>query len=89
MAGRIACFLIIPLFIWGWSGSSGQDRSRLRISNCKGLSAIAGQSCYTLSVKENRNDPNSRFIDIFAVVLMALNENPTGSPYFYMAAPAT
>ena len=84
MAGRIACFLIIPLLIWGCSGSNGKDQSRLRVSDCKGLSAIAGQSCYTLSVKENRNDPNSRFINIFVVVLRALNENPTGKSTVFL-----
>ena len=39
MDGRIACFLIIPLLIRGCIGSNGKNQSRLRVSDCKGLSA--------------------------------------------------
>jgi len=84
MVRRIAFFMIVSFFVWGCSGSGGQDQYHLRVSDCKGLSAIAGQSCYTLSLRENRNDANSRFIEIFVAVLKALNENPTGKPTVFL-----
>jgi pimeloyl-ACP methyl ester carboxylesterase len=37
-----------------------------------------------LSVKENRNDANSRFIDVFVVVLKALNVLPSGEPTIFL-----
>jgi pimeloyl-ACP methyl ester carboxylesterase len=37
-----------------------------------------------LSVKENRNDTGSRFIDVFVVVLRALNNKPTGKPTVFL-----
>jgi len=37
-----------------------------------------------LSVKENRHDANSRFIDIFVVVLKALNTPPSDEPTLFL-----
>lgn len=48
------------------------------------MSVISGQECYTLSVKENRSVPEGRFIDVFVVVLKALNENPAGKPTIFL-----
>jgi|GEM_PF-5653315 len=48
MVRRIVFLTITSLFIWGCSGSSGQEQYHLTGGDCKGLAAIAGQSCYTL-----------------------------------------
>jgi pimeloyl-ACP methyl ester carboxylesterase len=85
MVKRNIFLMIVMLCIWSCSsGSNEQTQYSLRCSDCKGLAETAGQSCYMLSVKENRNDAKSRFIDVFVVVLKALNENPTGKPTLFL-----
>ena len=85
MAKRNILLMLVSLVILSCSSSGNQGTQySLRSSDCKGLPGTAGQSCYMLSVKENRNDANSRFIDVFVVVLKALDENPTGKPTIFL-----
>ena len=85
MAKRDILLLLVSLVILSCSSGDNQGTQySLRSSDCKGLPGTAGQSCYMLSVKENRNDANSRFIDVFVVVLKALDENPTGKPTIFL-----
>jgi pimeloyl-ACP methyl ester carboxylesterase len=78
--------LILIILFFGGCGASSNDTPgySIRSSDCKGLSEIQGQECYMLSVKENRNYPGSRFIDVFVVVLRALNKKPTGKPTVFL-----
>ncbi len=85
MVKRNILLILIALLIWSCSsGSNDQTQYSLRCSDCKGLPQIDGQSCYMLSVKENRNDANSRFIDVFVVVLKALNVSSSGEPTIFL-----
>ncbi len=86
MVKRNSLFIFLVVFlIWSCS-SGGNDRAQysLRCSDCKGLPQRDGQSCYMLSVKENRQDANSRLIDVFVVVLKALNVPPSGEPTIFL-----
>jgi pimeloyl-ACP methyl ester carboxylesterase len=76
--------ILIMLFLGGCTSSNISSEYSLRHSDCKDLSVIPGQECYMLSVKENRNDLGSRFIDVFVVVLRALNTKPTGKPTIFL-----
>jgi pimeloyl-ACP methyl ester carboxylesterase len=85
MVKRNILLILMALLIWSCSSSSNhQTQYSLRCSDCKGLPQIDGQSCYMLSVKENRNDANSRFIDVFVVVLKSLNVFPSGEPTIFL-----
>ncbi len=77
-------FILIFLFLGSCSSDGNTPAYRLNPSDCKGMSVVPGQECYTLSVKENRSVSESRFIDVFVVVLKALNENPAGNPTIFL-----
>jgi len=77
-------FLILIFLFLGSCSCGDTPAYRLSHSDCRGMSHIPGQECYTLSVQENRSVPESRFIDVFVVVLKALNDNPTGKPTIFL-----
>jgi len=79
-------FLILLIFFGGvCCAESGEAPGYdLRKCDCRDLPAIAGQECYLLSVKENRNNPESRFIDVFVAVLKALDKKSAGKPTVFL-----
>jgi pimeloyl-ACP methyl ester carboxylesterase len=81
---HLLILIILFLGLGGCTSSSNMPEYSLRHSDCKDLAVVPGQSCYMLTVKENRNDPETRLIDVFVAVLKALNDNPTGKPTIFL-----
>ena len=84
---KYSTFFLVIVFLLGGCGASSNEAPgfSLTSSDCQGLAVIQGQECYMLSVKEDRTHPGGRQIDVFAVVLRALNRKPEGKPTVFLA----